>query len=681
MSWFGTTTYPDFEEKIEKATSESIPNGDIDFATALEVSDLIRSKQVPAKEAMRGLKKRFMDADNINQQKSLFKLIDFCIKNGGEHFILEISSKEFMDPLVIKLKNSDTNDSLKEYILENIQTWSIMVSTNPKFDYINQTYRKLQSDGFEFPAIRDFVDPNLIESKVAPEWDDSDACMICSKLFTFLNRKHHCRSCGGVFCSLHSSKSIDLPELGINIPVRVCDNCYADHKAKRKKQRKSKRESDAKSSVSHDDDDELQKAIALSLQATATKNSATAPASRSNDGSVLQPTQDDEEDEEMKAAIQASLAEIRGKSESANIENVKEPQTEEPATGLYANLMEDKPYEVPVMETPVYVQPQPQAQVQPQFTVEQRGQYASQPTHQPPQHSSQQTTSMQVQSRVPPHTLNGSDEQEVIQFIEALEQSKSNPGAYNSDIIRLHSDVILLHPKVADALNKEQMEINKYQSLYSKLFVISRLYDDILQTRFQKEQEMLKAQTTRFQQLYAPNQSYAAPPPLPRMDNSLTPSYTPQSQIQSQPTFNAYTPRPYYTQGPVPEQMQQQPEHSQYLSPQMTYGHAPQVFQLQKTGTGHGHAHPAFTSQQTIQQPQFAPVESVPEPALSRPPAASSVEQPGDTTNPLLASLDRLQYVPIPAAEQAEQAEPTLAPAESAPEPTKEPEVVNLIDL
>ena len=110
----------------------------------------------------------------------------------------------------------------------------------------------------------------------------------------------------------------------------------------------------------------------------------------------------------------------------------------------------------------------------------------------------------------------------------------------------------------------------------------------------------------------------------------------------------------------------------------MTYGHAPQVFQLQKTGTGHGHAHPAFTSQQTIQQPQFAPVESVPEPALSRHPAASSVERPGDTTNPLLESLDRLQYVPIPAAEQAE---PTLAPAESAPEPTKEPEVVNLIDL
>eukprot|EP01062_Namystynia_karyoxenos_P070143 TRINITY_DN6551_c0_g1_i1.p1 TRINITY_DN6551_c0_g1~~TRINITY_DN6551_c0_g1_i1.p1 ORF type:complete len:528 (+),score=136.26 TRINITY_DN6551_c0_g1_i1:76-1659(+) len=50
-------------------------------------------------------------------------------------------------------------------------------------------------------------------------------CEGCLKDFTMLRRRHHCRSCGGIFCKACSSKKIELPQLGQD-KVRVCDSCF-----------------------------------------------------------------------------------------------------------------------------------------------------------------------------------------------------------------------------------------------------------------------------------------------------------------------------------------------------------------------------------------------------------------------------------------------------------------------
>jgi len=52
-------------------------------------------------------------------------------------------------------------------------------------------------------------------------------CMACGSGFNMLRRKHHCRSCGQIFCSACSAKTVALPGvLGHAEPVRVCDSCY-----------------------------------------------------------------------------------------------------------------------------------------------------------------------------------------------------------------------------------------------------------------------------------------------------------------------------------------------------------------------------------------------------------------------------------------------------------------------
>ncbi|KAM6056581.1 lateral signaling target protein 2 homolog isoform 2-T2 [Chlamydotis macqueenii] len=65
-----------------------------------------------------------------------------------------------------------------------------------------------------------------------PEWVPDSACSQCSACrlpFTLLRRRHHCRSCGKIFCARCSPHTAALPHYGHLKPVRVCTHCYAAH--------------------------------------------------------------------------------------------------------------------------------------------------------------------------------------------------------------------------------------------------------------------------------------------------------------------------------------------------------------------------------------------------------------------------------------------------------------------
>ncbi|XP_065185533.1 uncharacterized protein LOC135816092 [Sycon ciliatum] len=57
--------------------------------------------------------------------------------------------------------------------------------------------------------------------------DETKLCMSCKLKFTTVRRRHHCRQCGGVFCSNCTTKRFPLLDKGFSDPVRVCDRCYA----------------------------------------------------------------------------------------------------------------------------------------------------------------------------------------------------------------------------------------------------------------------------------------------------------------------------------------------------------------------------------------------------------------------------------------------------------------------
>lgn len=53
---------------------------------------------------------------------------------------------------------------------------------------------------------------------------DASHCQGCASLFTFINRKHHCRRCGGIFCGSCTQQRMLLRGQG-DSPVRICDPC------------------------------------------------------------------------------------------------------------------------------------------------------------------------------------------------------------------------------------------------------------------------------------------------------------------------------------------------------------------------------------------------------------------------------------------------------------------------
>lgn len=440
------TSTGELDALIERATNESIPNGELDLPVALEVSDIVRSRRLPPKECMRCLKRRVLDTgDNPNVQLSSWRLIDICIKNGGLPFIREVCSREFMDTMEHTVLRRTDNFEVESLVSRILYELYVAFKNDLQFSYVSRVYEKLVARGVDFPRdIQDGSSPlAMFDSRTPADWVDSDACMICSKKFSLFSRRHHCRSCGGVFCQDHSSNSIVLPDLGIHEPVRVCDDCFEDYESKKhfsngKKKHHSKRKKSK--SPAYDEDEQLKRAIELSLRDSK---------SGSNE-LIKEPTQpipqpqpalpagaaEEEDDPELKAAIAASLA-----------------------------IAEEEKHKREALQ-------QQEQQFQPQ---QQQEQYFQQ-------------SQVQQQSQLSSFDLSAAEEEDIHLFASLVERMKGQSATEileDTQLQRLYQKVTGSRPKISHALNDTVQKYNSLIDMNTKISDIMNIYDDLLERQLQ----------------------------------------------------------------------------------------------------------------------------------------------------------------------------------------------------
>ncbi|KAJ3753293.1 hypothetical protein EV360DRAFT_53711 [Lentinula raphanica] len=540
-NWFWGSSQLD--EAVDKATSELLPAGSEDIALNLEICDQIRSKSVPAKDAMRALKRR-LNHKNPNVQLLTLSLTDICVKNGGDQFLAEISSREFIDNLVSILRMDNLNLDVKNASLRYLQNWSVAFEGKPSLGYVAQACKNLQNEGFKFPP-KDLTAASsaMVDTQTAPEWIDSDVCLRCRTPFSFTNRKHHCRNCGQVFDQACSSKTMTLPHFGITQEVRVCDTCYNKMARKTEKNNKSHRHSASMHSGRHSRardlaDAELQRAIQLSLQEVGAAGGHARP------GYVpYQPTyqyseppivdrsthpsnpSEEEEDPDLKAAIEASLREANAPKPSAPIV-VETPRSEQS-----------------IYDGPGYSQSYPPGVVPPHPSL----------------------------PNIPNYDLEPLETDAILAFNQTVEQVQAQGGRDMSRypaVNELYDKANSLRPKLAmsvdDTGRKEQMLSDMHEQLSQAV----RLYDQLLSQQVAHPRWRPPEASGMYQNpstSYAPpvngysqwGPAYQVPNSPPQPQSSYFPTNAPPQQSQSQ----------WYPQQPISPQMQQ----PQAASPSTTY--------------------------------------------------------------------------------------------------------------
>ncbi|XP_018323996.1 hepatocyte growth factor-regulated tyrosine kinase substrate [Agrilus planipennis] len=210
-----------FDKCLDKATSNLLMEAD--WPSILQICDLVRQNDVQPKYVFTSLRKKLF-SPNPHTAYYALQVLESLVKNCGAPIHDELTTKANCD-MLLELTKKTQHENVRQKLLELIQVWNFAFRKNPKHNSLKELMNSLKADGYKFPTLRE--SDAMFMSDSAPAWADGDVCHRCRVAFSMVQRKHHCRACGQVFCGQCSQKTISLPKFGIEKEVRVCDSCFA----------------------------------------------------------------------------------------------------------------------------------------------------------------------------------------------------------------------------------------------------------------------------------------------------------------------------------------------------------------------------------------------------------------------------------------------------------------------
>ncbi|ODA83421.1 hypothetical protein RJ55_01935 [Drechmeria coniospora] len=135
-------------------------NYEPNLALNLEICDLINSKKgsTPREAAMAVV--GYINHRNPNVALLALSLLDYCVKNCGYPFHLQISTKEFLNELVRRFPERPPirPTRVQAKILEAIEEWRVTICDTSRYredlGFIRDMHRLLSYKGYMFPEVR-----------------------------------------------------------------------------------------------------------------------------------------------------------------------------------------------------------------------------------------------------------------------------------------------------------------------------------------------------------------------------------------------------------------------------------------------------------------------------------------------------------------------------------------------
>ncbi|KAI9278317.1 hypothetical protein BDA99DRAFT_491836 [Phascolomyces articulosus] len=545
--WWGQTA---LDELIEKATSELLPANQEDVALQFMISDQIRSKKVNAKDAMRSLHRR-LQHKNPNVQMATLSLTDTCVKNGGDQFVREIASREFMEGISTLVHSSNTDHNVRQRTLSILQTWAIAAKNTPSLSYLTDTYNLFRAEGVSFPEVQEPVNSFLLETIAPPEWTDSDVCERCRTPFTLTNRKHHCRNCGGTFCQECSSKSLPLPHMAIDEAVRVCYGCYI----KLKLSRVAKKEGPLPPYPGAPQQLQQQQ---HQHSSAVTSSVARAPAAQPITTTTTT-TQQNDEDKQFEEDLQKALALSKKEAEQSGYGTEYIPSYNMGVTGGSNKTSEwEQPTTISAMNNHNDQQQQQEGEDDPELAAAIAASLKDMEDAQKSTfeyYSNQKATSTTfIQHR---DELSPIDMENIELFALLIQRMNANGKTIANDddqINGLYTQIGALQPKLVKNLDEASQKHQKFAELHEKLNMAVKVYDQLLQQRVANSYYNRGPSLSTTTQGHTQYPTSAMPPTSPTQQqqpqqNSLYPTMQPPSSNVTYPSTVAYPQQPFPQNG------------------------------------------------------------------------------------------------------------------------------------